>query len=332
MLSKFPDWCKMVIAMLKTCRYKIGIIFSILLLLTTLSCSKEQQAQKTPDMRFLLVQGDVVVTSTSGDTKNAATGDNIAFSDTVSVKTGALAHILYGETGIIRVRENTIFSASQADADTLLKMDNGDLLAVLPKLKAGFKVQTPTSVASVKEATFNVTSNENGSRVMVIKGTASVSPVEDGVVFENKSIDLTEGQKTPKMDKNMVALIVSNRLSFSAMEMTPEEKANMGRSANELQKKYFSTSVDTLSTEQTHAESIATAANTRNSAAKNDKKIFANSGTVSKKNAAKNNGNTSNTNANITNDANSISKSHKPETEKNMEFETNPAGLFRENQ
>ncbi|MCL1833823.1 MAG: hypothetical protein FWG49_04905, partial [Leptospirales bacterium] len=65
----------MVIAMLKTCRYKIGIIFSILLLLTTLSCSKEQQAQKTPDMRFLLVQGDVIVTSASGDTKNAATGE-----------------------------------------------------------------------------------------------------------------------------------------------------------------------------------------------------------------------------------------------------------------
>ena len=175
--------------MLNIGEYKVGIIFLILPLLAVLSCGKQEQVQKISDMRFLFVVGDVVVTDVSGIVKKAITGDTIASNDTVSVNTGALADILYGETGLIRVKENTTFSASQTETGILLKMGSGNILAGLPKLKNSFKIQTHTAVASVRGTTFNVMNNANSSQVAVTEGTVSVNPVKNGTVLKNKSID-----------------------------------------------------------------------------------------------------------------------------------------------
>lgn len=106
-----------------------------------------------------------------------------------------------------------------------MEMEKGEVYLTLSKLRGtGFKVKTPTAVASVRGTSFTVLSDNKGSKLSVAKGTVAVDPVKDGKVIENKSVAVETGMRTDYIDKKAVEKIIVGEMKIPVMEMTPVEK------------------------------------------------------------------------------------------------------------
>jgi hypothetical protein len=106
----------------------------------------------------------------------------------------------------VRVQEGskvTVASLKKTADDPDLDLDGGSILVMLSKLVKGesYQVKTNTQVASVRGTNFQVSSDQEESRVDVLDGKILVNPVADGevkkeiaeYVSENQSLSLNRG-------------------------------------------------------------------------------------------------------------------------------------------
>jgi len=213
-------------------RLKILLIIYSAISLLFLSCGKKEVPVAEPEEQFIFkvqfVLGDVKITGASGE-KTANQGDGLVVNDIIVTGKKAVADLLYGKSGVIRISENSRIvvtsMAEKAGSDTVMKMDNGKVFCTLTKLRGtGFKVQTPTAIAAVRGTSFTVLSDRKGAKLSVVKGTVAVNPVKEGRIIEDKSIDVEAGKKTDYIDKKVVENIIMGKMEIPVMEMTPAEK------------------------------------------------------------------------------------------------------------
>jgi len=211
--------------------FYVFIVIIFFLIFVGCSKDKEVQAPETVDSFYFKVQfalGDVTITGASGE-KKAAQGDQLKNSDTIVTGKKSVADLVFGTSGVIRIKENSRIKingiADKTGTDTVIDMENGKVFLTLSKLKGtGFKVKTPTVVASVRGTSFRVVSDIKGSKLSVVKGTVALNPVKNGNVIEDKTVDVNTGHRTDYIDKKAVERIIMGKMEIPVMEMTPAEK------------------------------------------------------------------------------------------------------------
>lgn len=152
-----------------------------------------------------MVVGDVKIVS-GGKTAAAAVDRVLGGGDTIVTGKNAMADISFGDRGLVRVQEGskvTVASLKKTADDPDLNLDGGSILVMLSKLVKGesYQVRTNTQVASVRGTNFQVSSDQEESRVDVLDGRILVNPVSDGAVkkeieeyvSENQSLTLNRG-------------------------------------------------------------------------------------------------------------------------------------------
>ena len=223
-------------------RLRISAIIYLTVSLLVISCGKKEAPVAEPEEQFIFkVQfalGDVKIIRASGE-QAANQGDNLAVGDVIATGKKSVTDLLYGKSGIIRISENsriTVNSIADKSAnDTVVDMENGKVFLTLTKLKGtGFKVKTPTAVASVRGTSFTVLSDKKGAKLSVVKGTVAVNPVKDGTVIEDKTVSVETGNKTDYIDKKSVEKIIMGKMEIPVMAMTPAEKIEIQTQVKEM--------------------------------------------------------------------------------------------------
>ena len=190
---------------------------------------KEIKAEK-PVFNFQVqtVLGDVKIITPSGE-KKAAAGDMLSVSDTIVTGKKSFADLTYGTCGIIRISENSRISitalAGDKSAESMINLDRGKVFLTLGKLQnTGFRVKTPTVVASVRGTSFVVSADVvRGARLSVMKGTVTVVPVSKGEAITGKEISVGAGQKMDYVSRNTVDQILKGRAEIAVKPMTEAE-------------------------------------------------------------------------------------------------------------
>jgi len=221
---------------------KINILMAAILIFAMAGCGKkEAPVQEAADDFFFKVQftlGDVKVAGVSGE-KAASQGDQLKAGDVIITEKKSVADLVFGTSGVIRINENsrvTITSiADKSNNNTEMNMETGKVFLTLSKLRGtGFKVKTPTAVASVRGTSFTVLSDKKGAKLSVVKGTVAVNPVKDGKTIEDKTMDVQTGNKTDYIDKKTVERIITGKMEIPVMEMTPAEKIEVQAVVKEM--------------------------------------------------------------------------------------------------
>mgnify|MGYP003774970365 CR=1 FL=1 len=197
------------------------------------SCKKEAPGNlpsEKPAFNFMVqsVLGDVKIIRTPGE-KKAIPGDMLAINDIIITGKQSVADLTYGSSGIIRISEKSTLAitviAGDASSESIIKLDKGKIFLTLGKLQnTGFKVRTPTVVASVRGTSFVVSADVvKGARLSVMKGTVTVLPVQKGEAIEGKEISVGAGQKMDYVSRNTVDRILQGRAEISVTPMTEAE-------------------------------------------------------------------------------------------------------------
>lgn len=223
-------------------RLKLSGVIYLAAVLLLFSCGKKEVPVAEPEESFTFkvqfVLGDVKITGGAGE-RAANQGDSVAVSEIITTGKKSVADLLYGKSGVIRINENshvTVTSiADKSNNDTVMDMNNGKVFLTLTKLKGtGFKVKTPTAVASVRGTSFTVLSDKKGAKLSVVRGTVAVNPVKEGKIIEEKSVDVEAGKRTDYIDKKAVEKIIMGKMEIPVMDMTPAEKIEIQAEVKEI--------------------------------------------------------------------------------------------------
>ncbi|HOP63508.1 MAG TPA: FecR domain-containing protein [Spirochaetota bacterium] len=221
---------------------RILLLFALFSVFIVFSCGKKDsplsESEGEFDFKIQFVLGDVKIAAASGE-KAAVQGDIVAVSDVITTGKKSVADLIYGKSGVIRINENsrvTVTSiAAKTGSDTVMDMNNGKVFLTLTKLKGtGFKVKTPTAVASVRGTSFTVTSNKRGAKLAVVKGTVAVNPVKEGKIIEEKTVSVETGKTTDYINETVVEQVITGKMEIPVMDMTPAEKIEIQAEVKEI--------------------------------------------------------------------------------------------------
>jgi len=180
----------------------VGFVFFI-------SCIKEGKNNILVIHSFF---GNVTIKS-NNSIQQPKVGDSLSLNDVVITDKGSIVDLLYRDSGIIRINENTkvtVSSLIKGDADdVVLDIDTGKTFATLGKLKKGdnFALKSKTVIAAVRGTSFRMVASEKGASVDVVTGKVKVQPVSNNTVVEDVEVIVEENQ-TVALDTKTVETIV----------------------------------------------------------------------------------------------------------------------------
>jgi len=123
----------------------------------------------------------------SGETEfnvNAEMGMGLHVGDAImTAEDGFVAVIFTSDKSLVKIRKNSEVSIREEYSVRTVKINEGRVLAsVTPGVKGAFRIETPTSVASVKGTKFwTVTSSQFGDRFYGVEGNVNVMNLITGV-------------------------------------------------------------------------------------------------------------------------------------------------------
>ncbi|MBU0712799.1 FecR domain-containing protein, partial [bacterium] len=123
----------------------------------------------------------------SGETEfnvNAEMGMGLHIGDAImTADDGFVAVIFTKDKSLVKIRKNSEVSIREEYSVRTVKVNEGRVLAsVTPGVKGSFRIETPTSVASVKGTKFwTVTSSQFGDRFYGVEGNVNVMNLITGV-------------------------------------------------------------------------------------------------------------------------------------------------------
>ncbi len=176
--------------------------------------------------------GDVKIVS-QGKEIQTNTGTVLRQNDTIITGKTSFVDLNFLDKGVLRVGENTkinidVLAANENAENAQLTMEKGKLTVTISRLRknSSFEVKTSTSVAAVRGTTLHVVADESSSKVFVVKGKVSVTPVSDGskvpaaekVVEENYAVSLK---------KDEVKEIVENKKELRPVVIAKAELAEI---------------------------------------------------------------------------------------------------------
>jgi len=185
------------------------IILIIVSLFFSISCIKEAKHNILVIHSFF---GNVTIQS-NNSIQQPKIGDTLSRNDVVITDKGSIVDLLYRDSGIIRINENTkvtVSSLIKGDADdVVLNIDTGKTFVTLGKLKKGdnFAFKSKTVIAAVRGTSFRMVASEEGASVDVVTGKVKVQPVSNNTVVEDVEVIVEENQ-TVALDTKKVETIV----------------------------------------------------------------------------------------------------------------------------
>jgi hypothetical protein len=192
------------------------------------SCSTKPEEKSM--MSVLSFIGNVKK-SASGSEQPLKSGEIVVAGDTIITGQKSTADISIGQSGVVRINENTSVKvdllAKGDTLDTELNISKGRAFIVLSKLGKNEQctVKTPTAVAAVRGTSFRVSAEGDTSRIDVVSGKVLVSPVKEGEVVKNAEVVL-EKNNTVTLDTATVASIIENKKPMK-VEMISNDEMKM---------------------------------------------------------------------------------------------------------
>lgn len=159
-------------------------------------------------------KGTVMITH-NGKEKKVKRGTKIYNDDQIVTKAKSrIAFVFLDDKSLVRVRQNSVFKVKgKREKNSIAKnivLEIGDVFASVTKQKGEFRIESPTSVASVKGTKFSVDFDSNGeTKTYVYEGLVEVASKQGGGTTQ-----VGEGQK----------VTTSKDGSQSKGNMTEEEK------------------------------------------------------------------------------------------------------------
>lgn len=161
---------------------------ALTMVLLILSCAKEQDVKS----RVISYLGTVNITRGAEAQRPVVLGEELKEGD--RIVTGRASFVVFstGAAAVARIQpESDVVLTSIADMSNIdLGLDKGSVLSRVNKLAkgAGYRVTTPTVVASVRGTLFSVNTDEGTGTVAVKNGTVRVAVKNSG-----KSMDVNRG-------------------------------------------------------------------------------------------------------------------------------------------
>lgn len=186
-----------------------------------------------------MVLGQVSIES-KGASRPAAVNDRLEGGEIIVTGPDSLADILMGDRGYVRVRERTrvsFASLAKGGDQSDLELTMGSVMVFINKLTRGksYEAKAPTQVVAVRGTIFQMTGEEEGSRVDVLSGSVDVSPVVRGevqrqitqLVEENQSLALSRARALQVLagQKRLEAEAMRREIRDSIMKQVEEIRA-----------------------------------------------------------------------------------------------------------
>jgi outer membrane protein assembly factor BamB len=185
-----------------------------------------EQPRPIPSPGAVVVPADVkaLVTFVSGDVEAlrgpswgpVGIGDSVSQDATLKVREKSFCEIQFGNTGVIRITENTEvvlerIYLSAAGNQVGVKLDAGSVLAKVVKLggQDKFQVRTGVAVCGVRGTEFGVTSGRDGRTVLKVKsGQVTVLPSTADVEMIGRKAETDE--RSRELIRQAVAQVVES--------------------------------------------------------------------------------------------------------------------------
>jgi hypothetical protein len=161
-------------------RANTALLLLLLLISSLINCTEEPRLKA----RISRIKGSVEILS-AGAKKRAAVGELLTAGNRIQTGPQSAVDLLLPGGSVIRIQQNSIFTLEELGARGQLRLDQGDLLLGISKLKAGESMQitTPTTVAAVRGTSFYVSTTRNS--IAVLTGKVQVEKDGQRVVAES---------------------------------------------------------------------------------------------------------------------------------------------------
>lgn len=161
-----------------------------LALLIVLQCKEEPKLKA----RINRTKGSVEIVSGTAK-KAAAVGDLLLPGDRLVTGSDSSVDLLFPGGSVLRLQQSSDLTLEELGAKSQMKLDKGDLLLGVSKLKASESMQitTPTVVAAVRGTSFSISTIKNA--IAVLTGKVQVEKDGQSVVAESMKEVRTDEDK-----------------------------------------------------------------------------------------------------------------------------------------
>ena len=194
----------------------------VLILITISSCKKESALSYKIDNYI----GDVSIMK-NGEAKTPEAGTYLKQNDVIITGDNSIADILYSDTGLIRIYENSeieITVIDKSNKQSGIELKNGKMYALVSKLKKDhqFKAKAKTIVVSVRGTSFRVRADQDSSAVDVVTGTVKVHPVVDGREVPSVT-KLVAAEQTLTLDEKTAKDVAEKETTITLKQINPAQ-------------------------------------------------------------------------------------------------------------
>jgi hypothetical protein len=197
---------------------RIMPILALITLFTIFNCSKTEEGSGG-----FIVQNYIGTVSIQGTgaSRLPEIGSPVSEGDTVITGSQSTIDLVYNETALLRINENTtvrIDSLMARIKNTMeIALEKGTVYTAVEKLKSdeNFRISTKTMVAAVRGTNFRVSADENSSETDVLTGTVKVNPVQDGRVVSDISNEVRENNSAEIKKEQIGEILKSRKLAVA---------------------------------------------------------------------------------------------------------------------
>lgn len=213
-------------------------VFAVILIFLSVGCVKQEE---TRIISVVSSVGEVKII-TQGKEISSNPGTVLRQNDSIITGNASFVDLSFLDKGIIRIGENSninleALAANETKENVSLNMQKGKLVVTISRLRknSSFEVKTSTSVAAVRGTTLKVVSDESSSKVYVVKGKVSVSPVSEGKAI-TAAEKVVEENYAVALEKKEVKEIVESKKEIQPVEIAKSEIAEIKEILKEVVK------------------------------------------------------------------------------------------------
>jgi len=199
--------------------------FIIILLILLVACARAPvvKTEKAPEIAVLAVHsGEVLVNGSP-----AKAGQELKEGDVVKTSAASKASVVFFDSSVLRLDENTEITVKRISADGLrsvdLKQTSGQTWSRVLKLSGvkEYRIETPNTIATVRGTGFGIKVSDGDTKIMVKEGKVHVASVEnetvmaEAVISADMQMEITEEapaemeleamEHTAWIDENIIA-------------------------------------------------------------------------------------------------------------------------------
>jgi len=174
------------------------VTFCTIILILLISCGSDiTPKDNTQEVILSSVQGEVLVNNNP-----ASQGMSLKQGDVIQTKEGEATLSFVGNSSVLRLDYNTMITLSNIDIEDSqieITQESGQTWTRLLKITGveQYKIQTPSTVATVRGTGFGVSVTDQGTEVAVEEGEVTVQSFEEAeeLLFEEEKIQINRKEQ-----------------------------------------------------------------------------------------------------------------------------------------